>query len=311
MKNSLNIVFFGTPEFSNIVLKKLIDSPYKPSLVITAPDKIIGRKKELTPPPVKALAVKHKINVLQPNKLSAITDQLLQTNPGLFVVAAYGKIIPQEVLDIPRNGTLNIHPSLLPLYRGPSPIQSAILSGDKKTGVTIMLMDEKMDHGPIITKHASKISADDTYEILGNRLFEISANLLIDILPSYIEGKIKPKNQKHKKATYTKMTTREDGLISWHNPANYIERKLRAFTPWPGIYTTWNKKRLKILDLSTTGSPGDPVVAGKVVKYKDGLAVQAGNGFVVPQEVQLEGRKPQSAKEFLNGYPEIIGSTLT
>src|SRR3990167_8198723 len=137
----MNIVFFGTPKLSSVVLQKLIDSGYKPSLVITSPDKPVGRKKELTPSPVKILATKYHINILQPNKLSTITGLLRQINPDLLVVAAYGKIIPKEILDIPKYNALNIHPSLLPKYRGPSPIQSAILNGDKKTGVTIMLMD--------------------------------------------------------------------------------------------------------------------------------------------------------------------------
>ena len=324
----MNIVFFGTPKLSSVVLQKLIDSGYKPSLVITSPDKPVGRKKELTPSPVKILATKYHINILQPNKLSTITGLLRQINPDLLVVAAYGKIIPKEILDIPKYNALNIHPSLLPKYRGPSPIQSAILNGDKKTGATIMLMDEKMDHGPLITNYQSSTIHSDTYETLGNKLFKIGADLLIEILPKYLEGKTKLKKQNHKKATYTKIIKREDGLIDWNKSADYIEHQLRAFTPWPGIYTIWEDKRLKILELEIQNTPLflryyavskkkffsiftkflKKTAVGQVIKTNTGFAIQSGNGFVVPKKLQLEGKNPQTAKEFLNGHPKIIGS---
>jgi len=313
MKNNLNIVFFGTPEFSNIVLEKLIKSPYKPSLVITVPDKVAGRKKELTPPPLKSLILEHKtwnIKILQPEILDeSFKFQVSSFKPKLFIVAAYGKIIPQEILNIPSLGTLNIHPSLLPRYRGPSPIQNTILNSDRKTGVTIILMDEKMDHGPIIKKQAFAVSKNETYETLGNNLFRIGADLLINTLPKYVENKIKPKNQNHKKATYTKIINRENGNIDWNNSAVQISNQLRAFTPWPGIYTTWNNKRFKILSLSTTKSPNN-VTIGKVIKQSSSFAVATSNGLIIPKEIQLEGKKIQNAKEFLNGHPSIIGSIL-
>lgn len=334
-KIQLNIVFFGTPEFSNIVLQKLIDSGYKPSLVITAPDKPVGRKQKIVASPVKNLAAKYDIPILQPKKLNSEFAKKLQTTRldeparsprlriveagrarratyNLFIVAAYGKIIPANILKIPKYGAVNVHPSLLPLYRGPSPIQAAILSEDEKIGVTIIKMDEKMDHGPILAYRESPISNQNTYESLGNKLFKIGAELLIDILPKYVGGKIKPKKQNHKKATYTKIIKKEDGHINWSHDAAYIERQLRAFTPWPGIYTFYNNKRLKILTLTPTSpivTPGITIL-GKVTKYENGIAVQTGNGLIVPQKIQLESKKLQTAQEFLRGYPEIIGSRL-
>ncbi len=216
-----------------------------------------------------------------------------------------------------------MHPSLLPLYRGPSPIQATILNGDVETGVTIMKMDEKMDHGPILAQQKLKIKNQDNYETLGNKLFETGAELLINIFPKYIKGKIKSQKQNHKKATYTKIIKREDGRIDWSHDAKYIERQLRAFTPWPGIYTLYAGKRLKILSLqvvassnndksAATGSLNAPLVVGKVLRYKKiGFAIQTGNGLIVPQKIQLEGKKPQTAQEFLHGYPQIIDSKLS
>ena len=337
---NLNIVFFGTPHFAEIVLEKLIHAGYKPSLVITAPDKPVGRKKELIPSPVKILSQKENISIAQPEKLDqefVETYNLTPSTYNLFIVAAYGKIIPQKILDIPRYGALNIHPSLLPKYRGASPIQTSILNGDKKTGVTVMLMDEKMDHGPILAQQelavinsksdppAGRAGIRNKFKIpmfkitapkLSDILAEQGAELLTETIPKLINKKIKPKKQNHKKATYTKIIKREDGLINWNKSADYIERQLRAFTPWPGIYTIWEDKRLKILELNTTGRSGRPVVSGsgrpvvdgQVIKYNDGFAIQTKNRIIVPSIIQLEGKNSQTAKEFLNGHPKIIGS---
>ena len=178
-----------------------------------------------------------------------------------------------------------------------------------------MKMDKTMDHGPVIKSKKLKIKNEKfTYEILGKKLFKIGANLLIEVLPDYISGKIKLKKQADRKATYTKIIKREDGLINWNKPADYIERQLHAYTPWPRIYTFFNGKRLKVLKLEiseyTIGTPGVPIVSGQAIKYDDGFAVQTSNGLVIPSIVQLEGKNTQTAKEFLNGHPKIIGSTL-
>ncbi|MEA3272416.1 MAG: methionyl-tRNA formyltransferase [Patescibacteria group bacterium] len=228
-KTAKTLIFFGTPEFATPSLK----------------------------------ALQKKFKVFQPKNITEIP-----ANTDIAVVAAYGHIIPKKILEIPKFGFLNIHPSLLPKYRGPSPIQNAILNGDKETGVSIMLLDKKMDSGPILAQKKVKINENETYETLRNRLAEIGAKLLIKTLLDYVSGKIKPKPQNHKKATYTKLLKREDGKIDWSKPAEEIERMVRAYHPWPGTWTELNGKRLKI----------------------------------ILNRVQLEGKKEMSLDEFLRGY---------
>lgn len=320
MSDKINTIFFGTPHFAEIVLQKLINSPYKPSLVVTSPDKPVGRKQELLFSPVKTLAKKHSIKIWQPEKLE-IENWKLEINKlgniDLVIVAAYGKIIPKSILDTLPAKFINVHPSLLPKYRGPSPIAGTILSGDKKTGVTIMLMDKKMDHGPVLAVQElgitnSKLTTPELTKILA----EQGADLLMETIPKYINGEIKPKEQEHDKATYTKLIKREDGRIDWKKSAQYIERQLRAFTPWPGIYTYFNNKRLKILSLEILNSVSDNTLKdtnskpGTIVGQDGGFAIQTKKGLIVPKNVQFESKNPQTAEEFLRGHPEIIGSVL-
>ena len=291
----LKIIFMGTPDFAAPALKQLVSNNYEISAVITAPDKPIGRKQEVTPPPIKKLALQYKIPVLQPEKIlnsswpkPDLKSQILNLNPDLIVVSAYGKIIPKEILDIPQYGSLNIHPSLLPKYRGPSPIQFAILNGEKITGATIMLMDEKMDHGPILAQEKIEIPSDETSQTLHDKLAQLGADLLIKTIPQYVQGEIKPKPQDEKNASYTKILTREDGKIDWRKSAESIERQIRAFTPWPGAWTI-DGKRLKILK-------------AKVVDKKDGLTFKTKRGYLLLEMVQPEGKKTMSGEEFIRGY---------
>ncbi len=319
IKSDVKIIFFGTPEFGKIILENLIDSGYKPVFVVTAPDKPAGRKLQLTPSPVKQLALLHKIHIMQPNDsrgLSVFLNQELGMEnqvPDLMIVAAYGGILPQEILKIPKYGALNIHPSLLPRWRGPTPIQYAILNGDSETGVTIMLMDEKIDHGPIVSNIKYQMSnvKTTTYE-LSKKLAEIGAELLINTLPKYISGEIKPQEQIHENAIYTKIISRSDGHIDWSKTAQDIERQIRAFTPWPGSFTIWKNKRLKITQGSVLYlSAGKPLLPGQTFLLTDGqLAVQTGMGLFIIEKVQIEGKGEITMKEFLNGYAEIIGATL-
>lgn len=312
--NNPNIVFFGTPEFAKSILNELIVSEYKPILVVSAPDKPVGRKQKLTPSPVKILAKKNNILVLQPKKLdSAFINNLKLNTCNLFIVAAYGKFLPKDILEIPKFGSINVHPSLLPHLRGPSPIQYAILQGDKFTGTSIMLMDEQMDHGPILAQEKFKILHSDTAEILSKKLAKQGGELLIKIIPQYIKKGIKPKTQEHVLATYSKIIIRENGKINWYNTAEDIEKQYRAFKPWPGIFTFWEGKRLKIISLKNIGRSDPPIKVtkpGRVIKYKNSFAIEAKNDFIVPLEVQFEGKKEQSAQEFLRGHPEIIDSLL-
>ncbi len=285
----MKYIFFGTPEFAAIVLEKLITAGYIPEAVVCNPDEPVGRKQILTPPPVKILAEKFNISILQPEKLRnnlEFSNQLKKLKLDLAIVAAYGKIISKEILDIPVYGFINIHGSILPVYRGASPIQNAILNGDAETGITLIKLDEEMDHGPILANSKLSITDDDTYESLSRKLAISGAELLIKTIPDYISGKIKPVEQNHDGATYTGIIKKEDGKIDWSKGAEEIERMTRAFYPWPTAWTTWNKKVFKILEAEVC------------------------NGKLEIKKLQLEGGKVLSIKEFLNGHKDFIGSVL-
>jgi methionyl-tRNA formyltransferase len=333
----MKIIFAGTPEFGEIILEKLIKympsfvlSPYMPSfalslrgpfqpiLVITAPDKPVGRKQILTPPPVKTLAEKYKISVLQPEKIKNYRFTIESHEPDLIVVAAYGQILPKEILKIPKHGCLNLHPSLLPRWRGASPIQYTILNGDQETGVTIILMDEKMDHGPVVANSKFEIKNPKiTYKELEDTLANLGAKLLIETIPKWLSGKISPQPQDEKKATYTKILKREDGKIEWQKSAQAIERQIRAFGDWPGSFSFWprNKKRLRLKILKADVSPqtghGPFGIRGKTFQAPNNkIAVQTGKDFLIIEKLQLEGKKPQGSEEFLRGQPDFVGSIL-
>ena len=315
-EQDLNVVFFGTPEFGEKILERLIQSGYKPVLVVTQPDQPAGRKQILTPPPIKSLITKHEtwdIKLLQPEKLdSAFRFQLSGFKPDLFIVAAYGKIIPKAMLDIPKYGTLNVHPSLLPRWRGPSPIQYSILNDDTETGVTIMLMDEKIDHGPIVSSIEYRVSGKESAEKLSRKLAKMGADLLIETIPKWIEGKIKPIEQDHSQASYSKILTKDDGHIDWNKSAEEIERQIRAFTPWPGSFTFWDKKRLKIISASTStlASPHGLSTGQTFIDEEGRLAVWAARGILHIEKLQPEGKEEILSRAFLNGHPQIIGALL-
>jgi methionyl-tRNA formyltransferase len=313
----MKIIFFGTSEFGAIILKKLVQAGLLPVLVVTTPDKPAGRKQMLTPPPVKVLAKAQGPEVFQPEKFNQDAIRFIQEkNPDLFVVAAYGKILPKTVLSIPQKGSLNVHPSLLPKYRGPSPVQAALLNGDKETGVSVIVLDEAMDHGPIIASSNFKIQNPKlTYPNLHNELAKIGADLLIKTIPDWIAGKIKPVPQDDSKATYTRILQKEDGRIDWSKEAMYIERQVRALYPWPGTFTTCEtdgkQKMIKILKASVLpqerpiGKPGQAFPSPL-----PGIAIQTGKDALVIEELQLEGAKPMSSKEFLLGHKNFLGTIL-
>lgn len=320
----MKIVFMGTPEFGAIILEGLIRAGYRPVLVVTTPDKPVGRKQIITPLPVKISAQKYNIPISQPERIENCKLKIENLKPDLGIVAAYGQIIPKEILDIPKFGFLNVHPSLLPKYRGSSPIQSAILNGDKKTGVTIILMDEKMDHGGIIFNFKLLISNKKiTYPELQKELAEKGAKLLSETIPKWLKGVIKPKAQDESKITYTKILKKEDGKVDWRKSAEEIERQIRAFDPWPGSYTFWEKSgkavQIKILKARVLESPSSvkyPVGKALVVPQNE-LGVQCGKGFLsgagdflVIEKLQMEGGKEMNSEEFLRGHPDFIGTIL-
>ncbi len=307
----------GTPEFGAIILEKLAQSEFKPILVVTETDKPVGRKQILTPPPVKVIAKKYNIAVLQAEKILDTKYKIQNTKPDFIVVAAYGQILPKEILEIPKYGCLNIHPSLLPKYRGPSPIQYAILNGDEETGVTIIKMTEKVDAGGIIANEKFKMKNEKlTYGELHNKLAELGAKLLIETMPKWIKEEIKPKPQDESKATYTKIIKKEDGKIDWQKSAQELERQIRAFELWPGAFTFWQKNdkllRIKILMarvLVTSDLTTYPV--GKtLIAPQNELCIQTGKGFLIVEKLQLEGKKEMSSEEFLRGHPNFIGTIL-
>jgi len=257
----LKFIFFGSSEFSVIILKHLIEAGYLPLAIVTAPDQPVGRKQILTPTPVKILALEKNIPILQPKKLdddfyNNVLNSLRQLadqgndkkEVDLFIVASYGKIIPKNILDLSKFGSLNVHPSLLPKYRGASPIQAALLNGEKKTGITIMLMDEKIDHGPILSSAKYPISETENFLTLHNRLAELGAKLLIATMPNFLAGKIKPIEQNHKVATFCKIIKKEEGEINWQKSAEEIYNQWRAYADWPGVYSQLavNNKQLTI-----------------------------------------------------------------
>ena len=246
----MKYVFFGTPEFAAIILEKLIKAGFIPRAVFCNPDKPVGRKQIITPPPVKVLAQKHGLVVYQPKDKNELLEIIKKLQPDLAIVAAFGMIFPKEILEIPKHGFINVHPSLLPKYRGATPIQTAILNGDDKTGVSLFLIDEKMDHGAIIANSEFRMqNAEWNYENLSKKLAELGVDLLIETLPKYTNGEIIPLPQDESQATYTKKFPTQDAYVDLEkdNPIE-IDRKIRALNPEPGVWTMKDNKRTKLLE---------------------------------------------------------------
>lgn len=300
-------IFFGTHDFAATILQGLIDGGlFDIQLVITQPDRPVGRKQEMQKSPVKLLAEKYKLQIAQPQSLKTYPLTHLQTYT-LGICAQYGLIIPQSVLDAPKHGVINVHTSLLPKYRGASPIQTALVNGETETGVTIMKMDVGMDTGPILLQKNLKIEPNDTYPILDEKLSKIAILGLLEAIPDYISGRLIPRPQDNPKATYTKILTREDGKIDWSKSAEEIYNQYRGLTPWPGVWTTSNevlpelneKKRIKFLKIKLA----DIEAESKKWKVKsDELFVGCGNGSIKVLELQVEGNKAMGSKSFINGY---------
>jgi methionyl-tRNA formyltransferase len=299
-KNNLKIIFFGTPDFAVPALKLLIENGYNISAVFTGQG------------PVDILARESKIKVFQPSSLKkdeVVFEEFKNLKPDICIIAAYGKILPQKFLDVPHYGFLNIHPSLLPKYRGPSPIQTAILNGDKETGIAIMVVDAEVDHGPILKSVKYKVSSVKNFTEITQELSELGAKLLIETLPKYLSGKIKPEEQDHDQATFTKMFKRENGRINWSESGDKIYNQIRALNPEPGTWTTWKGKVINIFNV-TTLNVVSPQMAGTVVKMDGNIAVAAKKCYLIPKSIQLEGGKEMDAKSFINGHPDFLNSIL-
>ncbi len=290
----MKIVFFGTSDIGLPILEDLIAN-HQVLAVVTSPDKPVGRKQELTPTPIAELAKQHKIQILKPKKvrdnpdfLSELAEIVDSRYIDIFIVVSYGKILPAELLELPPLKTINVHFSVLPKYRGAAPVQFALLNGETTTGTSIFILDAEVDHGPILATKNLAIDDDDTNTTLQTKLAELSSTLLLETLPKYADGSLTPVQQDHSQATFTKLISKEDGLVDWSKPAQEIYNQFRAYQPWPGIYTTWQDKKLKIIDC-------------KLSKDKTTLELIT---------VQLEGKNPTSMKDFLNGYPDFEMSQL-
>ncbi len=303
----------GTPAFSVPVLSALMEAGHDVVSVCTQPDRPSGRGRRAGPSGVKAFAVERGLQVLQPESLrrdARARAELASLDPDLMVVSAYGLYIPGSVLAAPRLGCLNVHPSLLPLYRGPSPVAAAILNGDTVTGVTLMAVTERMDAGPIVAQEETAVGPEETTLGLTARLFEMGAGLLVRILPSWRRGGIRPVEQDERRATRTRRLSREDGLIDWSRPAAETARRVRAHDPWPGSFTYWRGKLLKIAHAKALPAPSRAAAPGEVVSLSGGIGVGTGDGLLWVGRLQLEGRRFVDAQEFLRGHPDLVRSAL-
>lgn len=307
----MRFIFFGSSEFAKIILNKLLDSGMNPVLVVTTPSKPKGRKKILSPTPVYSLAKQNNIPVLTPEKLE--DKEFLSTfkdyNPDLVILTAYGKIIPSKLLSIPKKGVLNLHPSLLPKWRGATPIQSTILAGDNETGVTLLLMDEEIDHGSIIQSAGYKIQDTKiSYSELSKELAELGAKLIVGTVPLWFEGKIKPIPQNHSLASYCYKILPKDEKINWEKSSIEIDRKVRALNPKPGVFTIANGIIIKIVK----GCPIDDLMlctdkpVGFIFQLEDKLAVKCGKGFYIIEELKPAGKNTMNSESFLRGNKWIL-----
>ncbi len=302
----MKYIFFGTPDFAAIILEKLIAAGMIPAVVVTNPDRPAGRKKSITPPPVKQYLLKwnfNRIEILQPENLSALRHSLLAIQPEVGILAAYGKIIPQEIMAVFPKGIIVVHPSLLPLYRGATPIQTAILNGDVKTGTTLFVMDEKIDHGSILANSTVHIAYSDTYETLMKKLAEASADLLLAVIPKYMRGELLPQAQDEARATSTKKFTSEDGFVDYgvleiimgtsnaprtfdvQKSAETVWRMVRALNPEPGVWTIAKGGRPSFAPSSgaTEGQRRMKILEADVV-----------DGKLVLRKIQFAGEKPKN-----------------
>jgi methionyl-tRNA formyltransferase len=309
----IRTIFLGTPDFAAIPLEALAnDQRYAVVGVVTQPDRPAGRGRAPEPPPLKRAALRLGIPVLQPETLRdpAAVEQLAALHPDAGVVAAYGEILRKSVLEIPPLGYLNIHPSLLPLYRGPAPVAGAVLAGDAEAGVTIMRLESKMDAGPILAQQRVPLAPDARTGTVTTQLFELGAAMLVEALAAYADGQIAPVPQDESQASYTRLLQKSDGAIDWGAPAAQIERMTRAYDPWPGAYTNWRGQPLKIIAARAhVGWQGDGS-PGALLDRAEGLWVATGAGALELLTVQPAGKRALPVAEWRRGLRGIEGERL-
>jgi methionyl-tRNA formyltransferase len=312
----LRVIFMGSPEFSVPPLEQLILNQYPVAAVYTQPDRAAGRGRALMPSPVKRTAAAWKLPVVQPTSLKSpeALEELAGFRPDVIVVAAFGQILPRPVLALPRYGCLNVHPSLLPRFRGASPVAAAILAGDLFTGVSIMLLDEGLDTGPLLARAQVPIAAQDTAGSLSAKLSRVGAQLLLEVLPRWLGGELTPRPQDEAQASYAGPISKQAGEIDWKLGALTIWRRVRAYQPWPGAYTRWQGRRLGILEAVPLSREG-AAPAGRVVALAGGgeappFGVATGQGVLGILRLRLEGKRAVGAAEFLRGQRGFIGAQL-
>jgi methionyl-tRNA formyltransferase len=302
----------GTPEFSVPSLQKLIETQEVVG-VVTQPDRPAGRGRKLQPSPVKVIAQEAGVPLYQPRSLRSeeAAAPLQEWQPDVILVAAFGQILRPHVLELPPHGCVNVHASLLPRWRGASPIQHAILAGDAETGVTLMQMNEGLDTGPMYVQESTPISASDTSETVHDRLAVLGAEMVGRYLDEILAGKIAAREQNDNLATYAPMIKKDEGRIDWQESASAIDRHIRAMTPWPGAFSEWEGQNLKILDARPLSGPSLAVIPGTAALIDGQIVVQTGDGLLALNQVQLAGKKALSAVSFVNGRPQFIGALLT
>jgi methionyl-tRNA formyltransferase len=309
----MRVVFMGSPQFAVPPLQRLLDD-YEVAAVYTQPDRPAGRGRGLASSPVKEAALARGLEVVQPKSLkeAGVVKELRAFNPDVIVVAAFGQILPKGVLALPRLGCLNIHPSLLPRFRGAAPVAAAILAGDDFSGVSIMVMDEGLDTGPVLARAQVPISSRDTTGSLTAKLSWLGARLLGEVLLSWSRGELSPQPQNEAEVSYSSLVTKEEAEVDWKLPAVDIWRRVRAYQPWPGYYTSWRGKRLKIIEALPL-PPEETAKAGQVVALasKEAFGIATGDGVLAVLRVQLEGKQVLSAADFLRGQRDFIGSVLS
>ncbi len=301
----MRIVFIGTGEIGVPTLRALLDSEHEVIAVVTQPDKRVGREQRIEPPPIKKSIARTRIPILQPARIKdqQATEEIRDFAPDVIVVVAYGQILPRDVLEIPRLTCLNLHASLLPGWRGAAPIQATIAAGDCETGITVMYMDEGLDTGDILLQRRVEILPNDTGGSLHDRLAQIAPEALLESLRLVAAGNAPRIAQDNARATYAPKLKREHGLIDWSEPAEAIERKIRAYNPWPGAFMKVDHQNLKVFSASVVDINGQP---GEVLRSDKDLVVATGKGALSLAEVQLEGKRRMSAAEFLRGHGAIM-----
>ena len=304
----MKIVFMGTPEFSKPILEALIEN-YDVELIVTQPDRHLGNK--VIEPIIKKIGLANNIKVFQPQKIRKEYQEIIDLKPDMIITCAYGQIIPKALLDYPKYGAINIHASLLPKLRGGAPIHHAIIDGYDKTGITIMYMNDKMDEGDIILQKETQITDEDTTNSLHDRLSLIGRDLILEAIPKIVKGEIKRIKQNEEEATYGYNISREDEKINFLKTKREIFNQIRGLNSYPGAYTIFNGKILKVWE-SKIGTSNKEGQIGEIINiYDDGIGIKCSDGEIILTQVQLEGKKRQTAKEFINGHKnELIGSRL-